>query len=399
MKTKRIKNKKKKNILILDLVVLFICICRSGPFFMKAINVINAFKAFGYSVSVIILLSIYMLWLFFMFLVIQNIFIIAIYLAYRIPRKRMIKQNSKYEVIDNITYYRERFKGITPSEISLITDLEVETKKDFTATILDLYNRKYIDFEGNKIVLLNKENEGLKESESYILDMLKNSSYSKVELSKWKELCIREAIDDNLIVENKSRNLFSRAPVVVKWGVVFFFTIIIGVCYVGTPLFSKTFDDLKTYEIRVEGLSEDEIVELIKTDKEFHDLAYNIYVESIPLVIIGTFIFIPIMALIAMPTYLKARIVTYRLVDSHDKYDRTKEGKILVEQIAGMKNLIHDFSILSEREKESVKLWDDFLIYAIVLEENDKIVKDISKYQSVDVKLVDTISKKIDNIK
>ena len=36
-----------------------------------------------------------------------------------------------------------------------------------------------------------------------------------------------------------------------------------------------------------------------------------------------------------------------------------------------MKNFIHDYSNLSEAEKDSLVLWDDYLIYAVVLEEKE----------------------------
>lgn len=50
-----------------------------------------------------------------------------------------------------------------------------------------------------------------------------------------------------------------------------------------------------------------------------------------------------------------------------------------MEQVFGIKNFIHDFSLLSEKEKEEVMLWNEFLIYAIVLEENSIIINEISK--------------------
>ena len=47
------------------------------------------------------------------------------------------------------------------------------------------------------------------------------------------------------------------------------------------------------------------------------------------------------------------------------------------EYVYGMKNFIHDFSNLSEADKGQVVLWDDYLIYAVVLEENQQIVDEI----------------------
>lgn len=58
-------------------------------------------------------------------------------------------------------------------------------------------------------------------------------------------------------------------------------------------------------------------------------------------------------------------------------YKRTALGDLYAEYIYGMKNFIHDYSCLSEAEKDSLVLWDDYLIYAVILEENRKIVEEI----------------------
>lgn len=58
-------------------------------------------------------------------------------------------------------------------------------------------------------------------------------------------------------------------------------------------------------------------------------------------------------------------------------YKRTALGDLYAEYIYGMKNFIHDYSCLSAAEKDSLVLWDDYLIYAVILEENRKIVEEI----------------------
>lgn len=44
-----------------------------------------------------------------------------------------------------------------------------------------------------------------------------------------------------------------------------------------------------------------------------------------------------------------------------------------------VQNFIHDFGNLKEYDKEQIVTWEDFLIYAIFLEENNKISEDIAK--------------------
>ena len=60
-------------------------------------------------------------------------------------------------------------------------------------------------------------------------------------------------------------------------------------------------------------------------------------------------------------------------------FKRTTLGNQMTEYIYGMKNFIHDFSNLSEATQNELVLWDDYLVYAVVLEENQQIVNDIIK--------------------
>jgi hypothetical protein len=397
MKTKRIKSNKMKIIHIIDIIVLLICIYRTKFFISFVSEVFHAFKLLDYNKGAILLLSFYTIWFYLIVLIFKNFLILAIYLAYRIPRVRTIKKNSKYEVIDNFSYYRERFKGITPAEISLLTDLEIETKKDISAAMLDLYGRKIISFDNKKVIINKNNKDDLRESEKLLISMLQNKSFNSYSINTWGNLCINEAIEDNLIQEKiqKKFNILTRMSIVGKWFLVLIAACLLGSLYTITPSFRNTFNDLNEYDKKVDKLEEDDVVKLIKTDKEFRDLFYRTYRDAVPLAIIFLVIFISIIALFSMPIYLRVRWITYKLVDEKSKYERTSEGKVLVEQIVGMKNFIHDFSNLKENEKESVILWNDFLVYAVLLEENEKIIKDIFKYKNVDTKVLELVNENI----
>ena len=64
-------------------------------------------------------------------------------------------------------------------------------------------------------------------------------------------------------------------------------------------------------------------------------------------------------------------------------FKRTSLGNEMTECIYGMKNFIHDYSNLSEADQEQVVFWDDYLIYAVVLEENQRIIEEIMKRRNV----------------
>jgi len=404
MKTKRIKTKKEKLLLILDIVVASICIIRCLPYYSFFSEGFKAFKNIGSGSIISILLFFYLIWLFILYIIIKNFIILAIYLAYRIPKKRILKHNTKYEVIENIDYFRDRFNNITPSEISLLTDLEIETKKDLAASILNLYNKKLISFDSKKKMVIEKDADisNLKESDKLLYSYLLNNNLNPITIKEWKQVSTKEAIEDGYIEEKNRKKWYGFTDsimTVIKWVGVLFAAGIIGGGYLATPTGQKLMDKMNTYdEITKDIKDQDVIVEMIKTDKDFQKLTYDIYVGSVPVAIVGTFAVIALFALFSMPFYLRARKITYYFVDANDKYERTSEGKILVEQIVGMKNFIHDFSNLSQSQKEEVVVWNDFIIYAILLEENEKIIHEILKLKHMDVNVLDTVNSKVINI-
>ena len=60
-------------------------------------------------------------------------------------------------------------------------------------------------------------------------------------------------------------------------------------------------------------------------------------------------------------------------------YVLTTEGKLASYKLQGIKNYIHDFTLLGEKEYKEITLWDNYLIYAIMLGENKKIPLEIVK--------------------
>ena len=47
--------------------------------------------------------------------------------------------------------------------------------------------------------------------------------------------------------------------------------------------------------------------------------------------------------------------------------------------------------IKSQKEKEDISLWEDFLIYAVVLEENKDIIDDICNYKNIRFNIISEI--------
>lgn len=383
IKTKKVKSKKEKKWIICDVIFLIICfIITMHNSSNKDIElVIEALK--GNNIFVVL----YIIYLFIMSFIFKVFFkcfwLIVIYLAVRISRMKVIKENNKYEVIDNIEYYRDRFKGITPAEISMLADLEIETKKDISATILDMYQRQILDFEENNIIIKD-ETKANRDSEKELLEMIKENNFTMSSIEHWKKTCIEEAKKDGYILEKKKDgkgpNFSKNTKIVNIAAKIFIISLLIGVVYVMLPQSQSTLNALDN----------------IGSTNVSNDIIIKNLIDASPLIITESFTIYSLLILILTPFYRWVRKIFYKTIEVDDRYERTKEGNRLAEQIIGIKNYLRDFSNLKEKEKESIVLWEDFLIYAVVLEENELVRKDIYQYKNVNINVIEYIRKTYD---
>lgn len=389
IRTKKIKSKKEKALIKLDLVFILVCLIIVKMNMKVSIlgTIFEYFKIYDGNFIAFINMVLAILWLLIILLISKCFILIAVYLAFRISRMKVIKENSRYEVIDNIEYYRERFNNITPAEISLITDLEIETKKDISATILELYQKGIIDFYEKNIIVKN-EDKVLRQSEQVLVEMIKNNNFSKENIEKWKISCIREAQENNYIKvkidKEKRPNFFKNNMVINISAKLFIISLILSLVFLFTPTGEKWYTSLDEFDNKYAQEEKTEL-EIIESNQEAKELYVKIISDSGPIMILSTVMIITFFVLIGTPIYRKVRRKIYNKIEINNSYERTKEGKILVEQIAGIKNYIHDFSLLSEKDKENIVLWEDFLIYAVLLEENEKIIEDICKYKNINL--------------
>lgn len=389
IKTKKIKSSKEKLLIKIDIIFIIICliIVRLDLKVSFIETTFEYFKIYNDNFIGFINILLALFWLLIILLIGKCFILIAIYLAFRISRMKVIKENARYEVIDNIEYYRDRFNNITPTEISLITDLEIETKKDISATILDLYQKKIIDFTDDKIIVKREDN-ALRQSEQKLVEMIKNNDFSKENIDYWKDCCIKEAIRDNYIIEKnnseKGPNFFKNNIVINITAIMFIISLVLSCIFILGSTGEKLYSTIDEFDKKYSEKDRTEL-EVIINNEEAKEMYVKIISDSGPLIILSTIMITTFFILIGTPIYRMVRRKIYKTIEGNNRYERTKESKILVEQIAGIKNYIHDFSLLSEKDKENVILWNDFLIYAVLLEENEKIVDDICQYKNIDL--------------
>ena len=59
-------------------------------------------------------------------------------------------------------------------------------------------------------------------------------------------------------------------------------------------------------------------------------------------------------------------------------YILTKEGKEIYLRLNGLKHYLKDFGRLDEKELKEIILWKDYILYAIILDESNKLKKELT---------------------
>lgn len=268
------------------------------------------------------------------------ILLVAIALGAQKGKAKRVNEDSSYVPVQGITYYRDQLRELNPALVSLLIDLDIYGQKVLVATLLRMQNKKAICFDKrNRIIVTAKNMQELDESEKellYLIQLQKGKLNNKKKLRQWKENRFHEAENDGYI-QKKDKGNYEK--IAVRYILVFiFFTLVSIVLW---RIFLSLFDKI------------------------------GVVFVCVYLLIINALLFIPTYCLLQKLIYMKRGDVIW---------ERTLLGNETAEKIAGLGRFINEFSCLSETKKEEVVLWDDYLVYAIVLEENEKIVKDIHSH-------------------
>jgi hypothetical protein len=290
--------------------------------------------------------------------IISGLFLVvaACILASQRGRLKELKRSATFKSSGGIVYYRDFLKGVSPADISILMDLKLEDDKDVSATLLRLYDKKAIGFEGRKIAVTGK-GDGLDASERELINMVKTGGINRAGIRTWKHNRLEEAKEKHYITRGGYRDFwgcFGCAP-----GIFLTFLSLVGFLFL---IFRIDSGDWGAYDAFMNDPS-----------------AGNVWPMAAALLEINAML-LCLNMLFIIPVFMFIRRVTQTAIQRlHGAYVRTPEGDALTEKIAGLKRFIHEFSALDKVGKEQVALWNDFLVYAVVLEENEQIVRDISK--------------------
>lgn len=277
------------------------------------------------------------------------------YFFYRYKTKYSNKRLKKVSV-KGIEYYREKLDNINPAMMSLAANLKIEEKKDIKAMIMYYEKNGIIEEKNERIIVKNDKHPLLTESDKHLLEYLKEHDLLRNvgDYIKWEKELKKEGIDKGYFVMRDIKYIFIQLIKVLGY--------IILIClanYICKDICRNFYFDTQTFTI--------------SSLKDFTNLFPTIF--SYSLVIASRFL------IVACIIYAFSIIINN--LQAINEVARTKKGNELAEKIYGLKRYINEFSVLEERSKEELALWDDFLIYAVVLGENTRILDEIKSYKTV----------------
>ena len=272
------------------------------------------------------------------------------YLLERGIKKDLSRDNSNYTPAENIIYYRELLDGVSPATISILDNLEMEERKDLSAGLLKLILSGHLVIENNILKVTDKSTKGLSSSQMRLYRLISDGSFTKQDYSNWKKECYNEAVNTRLVKKNLSgEEAFTK--IMSRW-----MTIVIIILVIHFTLGDLQYEFAKT-------------------------------MPSFLFILLELMSFVTVACMVIAPIYLILHLVWYYAF-RHD-YGRTYLGNKEKDRIEGLKRFIKDYSLLDQKSKEEVVLWDDYLIYAVLFENNTKIINDLCQKKNLTFNIED----------
>lgn len=273
-------------------------------------------------------------------------------------------RNCTITSVQDFDYYRDKLTGLSPATISILTDLEIEQKKDVAASILQYENLGLLVEETDHTYHATEKYShcnNLNESDRYLIEHLEKGDFDWENDTRWKQLVMDEVVSEGYITkiewpglsQQKEESKRKKDAGEIKGCLVPLVVVLIWIIWIFSVLPKLT--------------AFNEIIgnpEALFTQPD----QVHMFLGLIPFYIFSAFIISYIFSAPRLLGIISGNMKTIK---------RTDYGNQMAECVYGMKNFIHDYSNLNEADKRQVVLWEDYLVYAVVLEENEEIVNEI----------------------
>ncbi len=275
-----------------------------------------------------------------------NFLFILVYISIKLAVRKFKKERlSKIDFINYKGYYRDILEKYSPAELSYIDNFEISPKNDIPATLLSLKLKGKISFDeyNEQIVIENDNVDDLSGNEILVFYSIINGKVSYLDDSTFIKKVKEDALKNNLLSNSKFGGKFLNT---VLSFITLFILFMICVCF-----------------IWIRGI--------------------HVSSDAISTIITKIFSFL-IILMVCSPLAIGAYIYTYLSKNENNEFARTSTGEDINEKLEGLKNYLKDYSSIDEMDENGLALWEDYLIYSVIFNQNDTIVKNISdKYISL----------------
>ena len=248
----------------------------------------------------------------------------------KIIENRFIKE---YDNTKDYDYYRDKVDNYSPGLLMYLKNNDFDFNKVFVAILINLYNKKYINFNDNKIVIINNDWENLSKDEVYILESIKSNNLKYAFKDKKNRKYLKRLIKDELKKYYLIKNIITK-----KYDK--FFNIVFSILFI--LLFTIS------------------LLNFIGNDhNNTFDFIFSLLLYGLSFVV----------------GVISSNIYNYFKKNSYRRSEKAIEIAVKLECI---KKYIIDFSILKDRNINEVELWDDYIIYTVMLDIDGNINRSIN---------------------
>ena len=265
----------------------------------------------------------------------------------------------------DIEYYREKLRGLSAVQVSMLADLRIEPREDAAATLLAHVLDGTLAFEGDRLRVADAEAlRSLPRGDRTLIRLVLSGALGPATYPEWAALAEEEAVDDIHLrrigqkdsIANVGLSRFLRGC-----GVGCLVLVAISVVF---GLFAMTVG---------KGLMD--LMEQLGDDYELVP-----YIVEQPYLLLGLVLVVVLYVVMLVGLFLPLIDVVVGLIENGDAsrhLQRTALGEQEAELVYGIRNYLRDFTALSEADKGALAIWDDFLVYAVALGQNRRAVNEL----------------------
>lgn len=255
---------------------------------------------------------------------------IASFLIYLLERKMEIRKIDEIDENDKekFKYYRDILKNYSMGELGYLFNGKGKVRLLIAAEIEYLKMRKCIKVNENGIEIIDDTN--CDKSEKYILEHYKFLNEKEFEYNYLK--CIEESLEEKSCI--KSYDL-KEDPKIVFSFLVTFLSFFVGWYFVVTKA--------------------------------------NSVINS------GIFVALEVIYFILFSIVSVFSMNTLGNLPHERNFIKTSIGKEISLKLYGLKNFINDFGNFDEKVMEEITLWEEYILYAIILNESNSLIDEAKK--------------------